>query len=241
MFLPFGQDELIRALLDANPSTIIVLMGGAPVDMRSWRADAKGILQAWYPGMEGGNALADILFGRVNPSGKLPMTFPERLADSPAHSMARYPDENLLIDHTDDIYVGYRYFDTYEIAPAFAFGHGLSYTTFEYGNLHVERQDDRVLVRVTLTNTGSRSGGEVVQVYVHDQEASVDRPEKELKEFRKVFLDPGASRTIEMTLDESAFSFFDEHTMAWVREPGAFTVRVGSSSRDIRLQADVVW
>ena len=132
MMLPFGQDELINAVLDANPNTIIVLVSGGPADMRTWKDKAKGIIQAWYAGMEGGNALAEILFGEVNPSGKLPMTFPEKLEDSPAHSIAQYPDENLLIDHKEGIFVGYRYFDTYEVEPAFAFGHGLSYTSFDY-------------------------------------------------------------------------------------------------------------
>ena len=123
MFLPFGQDKLIQAILKANPNTIIVLVGGGPVDMNAWKKNAKGIVQAWYAGMEGGNALADILFGNVNPSGKLPMTFPKKLEDSPAHALAKYPDESLLIDHKDDIFVGYRYFDTYEVEPEFAFGH----------------------------------------------------------------------------------------------------------------------
>lgn len=241
MYLPFGQDELIRALLAANPNTIIVLMGGAPVDMRAWRADARGLLQAWYPGMEGGNALADILFGNVNPSGKLPMTFPERLEDSPAHSLASYPDENLLIDHTDDIFVGYRYFDTYKVAPAFAFGHGLSYTTFDFSDLQVEKEADHVVTRVTVTNTGQQAGAEVVQVYVHDQQAAVDRPWQELKGFEKVRLEPGTSRTVEIRLDPSAFSYFDESAMQWTLEPGTFTVMVGSSSRDIRLEADIDW
>ena len=241
MMLPFGQDELIQAVLDANPNTIIVLVSGGPVDMQAWGSDANAIVQAWYAGMEGGNALADILFGNVNPSGKLPMTFPVRLEDSGAHALAEYPDENLLIDHTDDIYVGYRYFDTYDVEPAFAFGHGLSYTTFEFSDLVVEKQASDVVVRATVTNTGDRSGAEVVQVYVHDQEASVDRPTRELKAFDKVFLDPGASQTVEITLDESAFSFFSEEQMAWVLEPGVFTVYVGNSSRELPLAADVTW
>lgn len=191
--------------------------------------------------MEGGNALADILFGNVNPSGKLPMTFPVRLEDSGAHALAEYPDENLVIDHTDGVYVGYRYFDSYDVEPAFAFGHGLSYTSFEYTDLSVVKNGDAVAVNLTVTNTGNRSGAEVVQVYVHDQEASVDRPDQELKAFDKVFLDPGESANVVFELDESALSFFSEEQMAWVAEPGTFSIRVGSSSRDIRLSGDIDW
>ena len=188
MNLPFGQDELIEAILQANPNTIIVLMGGGPVDMQSWESNAKSIIQAWYPGMEGGNALADILFGAVNPSGKLPMTFPVKLEDSPAHSLAQYPDENLLIEHKEDIYVGYRYFDTYKVTPAFAFGHGLSYTTFKYDNLSAEKKEGTVTVTLDVSNTGEMDGSEVIQVYVHDHESNLERPEKELKGFEKVAL-----------------------------------------------------
>ncbi len=241
MNLPFGQDELIKAVLEANPNTVIVLVGGGPVDMRAWQHDAKSIVQAWYAGMEGGNALADILFGNVNPSGKLPMTFPERLEDSGAHALASYPDENLVIDKTDDIYVGYRYFDSFNIEPAFAFGHGLSYTTFDFSDLRVEKQDDEVTVQVTVMNTGSMEGAEVIQIYVEDKEASVARPTKELKAFEKVFLAPGESSTVTIVLEESAFSFFDENAMSWVAEPGVFSIHAGSSSRDIRQTANVEW
>lgn len=241
MMLPFGQDELIEAVLEANPNTIIVLVGGGPVDMQAWEANTNAIVQAWYAGMEGGNALADILFGNVNPSGKLPMTFPVRLEDSGAHALASYPDENLVIDKTDGVYVGYRYFDSYDVEPAFAFGHGLSYTSFDYSDLSVAKNGDAVSVNLTVTNTGDRSGAEVVQVYVHDQEASVDRPDQELKAFDKVFLDPGESTSVRFELDETAFSFFSEEQMAWVAEPGTFTIRVGSSSRDIRVSGDIDW
>jgi len=241
MMLPFGQDELIEAVLEANPNTIIVLVGGGPVNMQAWEANANAIVQAWYAGMEGGNALADILFGNVSPSGKLPMTFPVRLEDSGAHALASYPDENLVIDKTDGVYVGYRYFDSYDVEPAFAFGHGLSYTSFDYSDLSVVKNGDAVSVNLTVTNTGDRSGAEVVQVYVHDQEASVDRPDQELKAFDKVFLDPGESTSVTFELDETAFSFFSEEQMAWIAEPGTFTIRVGSSSRDIRVSGDIDW
>ena len=239
MFLPFGQDEIIESLLDINPNTIIVMMGGGPIDMRNWEKRSSVIIQAWYPGMEGGNALANILIGEMNPSGKLPMTFPEKLEDSPAHSVASYPDENLLIDHKDDIYVGYRYFDTYEVAPAFPFGHGLSYTNFQYSDLMIEHGENEVILNLRVTNTGKRYGGEVVQVYVRDQESSLPRPEKELKEFQKIFLPPGGSEVLRIPLGEDAFKYFDDQKQSWVLEEGRFDILIGSSSRDIRLRGRV--
>ncbi len=237
--MPFGQDELIQAVLKANPNTIIVLFGGGPMDLRAWQKGAKGIIQAWYLGMEGGNALADVLFGVVNPSGKLPMTFPVKLEDSPSHALSKYPDENLLIDHTEDIFVGYRYFDTYKVEPAYAFGHGLSYTSFEYKDLKATKKGNTVKVSLEVTNIGTMRGAEVVQVYVKDIESTLKRPEKELKAFEKVFLDKGASTTIQLELGEDAFSYYDDKQGKWVLESGKFTIVVGSSSRDIRLTEEV--
>ncbi|KAA3634913.1 MAG: glycosyl hydrolase, partial [Bacteroidetes bacterium] len=216
MKLPFGQDQLIQEILSANPNTIIVLIGGGPIDMTAWEADAKAIVQAWYPGMEGGNALADILFGKVNPSGKLPMTFPKKLEDSPTQALARYPDENLLIDHTEGIYVGYRYYDTYEVEPAFAFGHGLSYTDFEYKDFNIDRKGESVTVKLQVTNTGEVNGAEVVQVYVHDEASALERPEKELKAFEKVFIEAGGTKAVSITLEKDAFSYYDDTQNKWV-------------------------
>jgi len=241
MMLPFGQDKLIQALLRANPNTIIVLVSGGPIDMRSWKNKAKGIVQFGYPGMEGGNALADILFGNINPSGKLPMTFPEKLEDSPAHSIASYPDENLLIDHKEGIYVGYRYFDTYKVEPAYAFGHGLSYTSFDYSDLTINKESDKVTVSLKISNTGQMEGAEVVQIYVKDDESSLERPEKELKGFQKISLKPGASSTITIELGKDAFSYYDDTKKSWVLEPGKFTILAASSSKDIRLTEEVEW
>ena len=183
MNLPFDQDKLIQAVLEANPNTVIVMVGGGPIDMRNWNDAAKSIVQAWYGGMEGGTALASVLFGDVNPSGKLPFTFPVKLDDSPAHALADYPDENLLIDHKDDIYVGYRYFDTYEVEPAYAFGHGLSYTTFEYSDLSVEPNGDGVYVSLNVKNTGDVAGKEVVQIYVTDNESTSATSKQGIKGF----------------------------------------------------------
>jgi beta-glucosidase len=239
MMLPFGQDELVQAVLAANPNTVIALQTGGPVDMRAWGPDAKAIIQAWYGGMEGGTALAAVLFGDVNPSGKLPMTFPTKLEDSPAHALASYPDENLLIDHTEGLYVGYRYFDSYDVEAAFPFGHGLSYTTFEYSDLEVTEKDEKVEVGVRITNTGPVPGAEVVQVYVTDDESSLPRPTKELKEFGKIDLAPGASTEVTFVLGDDAFSYYDPQQSGWVLEPGTFTIQIGSSSRDIRLSGQV--
>jgi beta-glucosidase len=242
MKMPFGQDELVQAVLKANPNTVVVLMGGGPIDVSAWAGQAKGILEAWYPGMEGGNALARILFGDVNPSGKLPFTFPVKLEDSPAHKLGEYPStpgNELKQTYKEDIFVGYRYYDTYKVAPQFAFGHGLSYTTFKYDKLSVTPGRQSATVKLTLTNSGKTAGAEVVQVYVHDQQASVKRPEKELKGFQKVALKPGETKTVTVALNTNAFQYYDEAKKQWVLEPGKFDVLVGSSSRDIRLTGNV--
>jgi len=242
LHLPFGQDELVAAVLAANPNTVVVLLGGGPIDVSAWVGQAKGLIEAWYPGMEGGNALAHILFGDVNPSGKLPLTFPVKLEDSPTSKLGEYPStpgDPLKQTYKDDIFVGYRYYDTYNVAPQFAFGHGLSYTTFKYDNLSVTPGKQSATVKLTVTNSGQTAGAEVVQVYVKDEQAAVKRPEKELKGFQKVFLKPGESQTVTLTLDADAFQYYDEGRKQWVLEPGKFGVLVGSSSRDIRLTGSV--
>jgi len=242
MHMPFGQDELVQAVQAANPNTVVVLLGGGPIDVSAWAGQTKALVEAWYPGMEGGNALAHILFGDVNPSGKLPLTFPIKLEDSPVSKLGEYPStpgDPLKQTYKDDIWVGYRYFDTYKVAPQFAFGHGLSYTTFKYDKLTVTPGTKSATVKLTVTNTGKVAGAEVVQLYVHDQQASVKRPEKELKGFQKVFLKPGEAKTVTLALDSNAFQFYDEGKKQWVLEPGKFDVLVGSSSRDIRLTGSV--
>ncbi len=236
MQLPFGQDELIRAVLEANPNTVVVLVGGGPVNMSAWVKDAKSIVQAWYGGMEGGTALAKVLFGEVNPSGKLPMTFPKRLEDSPAHALGEYPFKDLEINYNEGIFVGYRYFDSYNVEPEFAFGHGLSYTTFEYSDIQVNATGNSASVAFTIKNTGDMAGKEVAQVYVQDEEASLERPVKELKGFKKVLLNPGESARVELELNEDAFKYYDDNKGEWVLEQGAFTVFVGSASDDLRLE-----
>jgi beta-glucosidase len=241
MNLPFNQDEVINAVLKANPNTIIVLIGGGPSDMTKWVGKAKVIIQAWYPGIEGGNALAKIIFGDVNPSGKLPVTFPVKLGDSPAHALGAYPGDSSLNEfYKEGIMVGYRYYDTKKIDPQFAFGHGLSYTTFAYENLTAARGADSIVtVKLSVKNTGKVAGGEVVQVYVKDEQASVERPEKELKAFTKVFLQPGESKNIELKLNKDAFMYYDETKKQFVLEPGKFFIQAGSSSRDIKLTSEI--
>ncbi|GAB4092581.1 glycoside hydrolase family 3 C-terminal domain-containing protein [Flaviaesturariibacter terrae] len=239
MNLPFNQDALISAVLKANPRTVVVLMGGGALDMTRWVDSAPAILQAWYPGMEGGTALARILFGEVNPSGKLPMSFPKTLAEAPAHKLGEYPGNDGIVNYNDDIYVGYRYFDTWKVEPQFAFGHGLSYTTFRYSNLRTEVKGKRATVTFTLTNTGKVAGAETAQLYVHQQHSSLPRPERELKGFQKVWLQPGESKQVTITLGEDAFQYYNDVLNKWVSEPGAYDILVGGSSRSLPLNGKV--
>lgn len=238
MDLPANQDELIRAVAAANPRVAVVLIVGAPVTMTQWVDRVSAVLCPWYGGQEGGHAIGDILFGLKNPSGKTPVTFPRRLEDATAYG--NYPGENLHVAYAEGIYVGYRGFEKRGVAPLFAFGHGLSYTTFEYSGLAVTparvAPGGKVDVSLTVRNSGGRAGAEVVQLYVHDGHASVDRPPKELKGFARVELAPGESRRVTMTLDQAAMSFFDPSRNDWVAEPGTFDVLVGASSADIRLK-----
>jgi len=237
--LIFGQEELIQQINAVNSNTAVVLMGGSNVEMDNWLPDTPAYVHAWYPGMEGGRAIAEILFGDVNPSGKLPMTFANSHEDYPSHSIGEFPGDG-TVDYAEDIYVGYRYFDTHDRPVHFPFGFGLSYTTFEFSDLKVTREGDKVVVESTVTNTGEREGAEVVQVYIHHKNPSVDRPIRELKGFDKVHLDAGASATVKIELDESAFMFFHPEQNEWVLESGAYEIQVGNSSRDIKLNEEVV-
>ena len=240
MKMPFGQDELINAVMKANPKTIIVLMGGGAIDMSQWVDRAPAILQAWYPGLEGGNALAKIIFGEVNPSGKLPMSFPKKLEDEPAHKLGQYPgDSSRVVHYFDDIYVGYRYYDTYKVEPQFAFGHGLSYTSFEYANLKITPKGNGATVSFSIKNSGKVKGAEIVQLYVKQEHAALPRPEKELKAFNKIFLEPGESKTVTMNLDENAFQYYSDIENKWVMENGIYNILIGSSSRNIRLTGKI--
>jgi len=186
--------------------------------------------------LEGGHALAGILFGDVNPSGKLPCTFPKALADSPAHALNAYPGSNGVVNYVEGLLVGYRWFDTKKIEPLFAFGHGLSYTQFKYANLKlVPGKDGLVTAQFEVTNTGQREGAEAAQLYVHEAKSAVERPEKELKGFAKVTLKPGQSKTVSIPLRHDAFAYYDPDKKGWLAEAGDFQIQVGSSSRDLRL------
>ncbi|HEX7574032.1 MAG TPA: glycoside hydrolase family 3 C-terminal domain-containing protein [Bacteroidota bacterium] len=236
--LPAGQDELVEAVAKANPRTVVVLTTGAPV-LIPWVDRVAGIVQAWFGGQEEGNALADVLFGDVNPSGKLPVTFLKAWEDTPA--LASYPGREGKTEYTEGIFVGYRYFDREKKEVLFPFGHGLSYTKFSYGPVKVSAPPGRSKyareVRLEVTNSGDRPGQEVVQIYVSDRHAPVPRPPAELKAFRKVSLAPGEKKTVLLTLDESSFAYFDAASGRWTVAPGTFEVLAGSSSRDIRSRA----
>ena len=237
--LPCGQDELIRKIVEANPKTAVVLIGGGAVEMDSWLAKVPAVLYAWYPGLEGGNALAHVLFGDVNPSGKLPCTFPKRLADTPATALNAYPGKNGTVVYEEGLLVGYRWYDTKNIEPLFPFGYGLSYTQFKYSNLNLVQNDDPknplVTVEFELSNTGDRAGAEVAEIYVQPIHPGVIRPLKELKGFKKVFLQPGKKQKVSIVLDRNAFAYYDVNKKGWVAEKGEYKILIGSSSRDIRL------
>jgi beta-glucosidase len=235
--LPAKEERLIKDTVAKNPNTIVVLISGSPVAMDNWIANVPAVLEAWYPGMHGGDALANIIFGDVSPSGKLPITFPKKLADSPAHLSHRtFPgDEKVFYD--EGIYVGYRHFDTKNIEPLFPFGHGLSYTTFELSNAKSDkatyRADEMIDISLSVKNTGGRIGAEVVQVYSHDVKASVERPENELVGFEKVWLKPGEQKQIAIKVNVADLAFYDESIHDWKVEPGEFILRLGTSSRQI--------
>ncbi len=239
--MPGKQDALIEQVAAANPRTIVVLNTGSPITM-PWLDKVAAVVQAWYPGQECGNAIADVLFGDTTPSGKLPQTFPVRLEDNPAY--LNFPGENGKIYYGEGLFVGYRYYDKKHIAPLFPFGFGLSYTTFSYSSLSLSAQeigpDDMLQVSVDVTNTGERAGKEIVQLYIRDVVASLQRPEKELKAFAKVHLEPGERQTVTLNVARDALAYYDDLAHAWVAEAGEFEVLVGASSQDIRAIAPFV-
>ena len=240
--LPYGQDAVIGALAEANPNLAVVFVSGNAVAM-PWIDRVPAVLEAWYSGSEAGNALADVLFGAVNPSGKLPFTFPVRLEDCSAHSAGEYPGEGQVV-YRDGIFVGYRWIEKERIEPLFAFGHGLSYTTFDIANVRADRTSlattGRLRVSADVTNTGGRAGAEVVQLYIGDKLSSLPRPVKELKGFEKVHLAPGQSRTVTFEIDPGMLACYDDAKGVWGAEPGEFTAYVGAASDDIRGTVDFV-
>jgi beta-glucosidase len=234
------QNELVEAVLAANPNTIVVLQNGAPLAL-PWVDKVPAIVEAWLPGQEGDRALARVLFGDANPSGKLPFTFPRRIEDNPSflhYSGGR--DAN----YGEGVFVGYRYYEKKKVAPLFAFGHGLSYTQFEYSNLRVPTTAATapIEVSVDVRNTGKSAGAEVVQLYVAD-EATTDvvRPVKELKGFARVSLAPGESKTVKFSLSARDLAYYDVYVKDWISTPGSYAIHVGSSSADIRQKQPFRW
>jgi len=240
--LPGRQDELIERVAAANPKTVVVLQTGGPVAM-PWLEKVSAVLQAWYPGQECGDAITDVLTGRREPGGRLPQTFPRRVEDTPVAvgDPRVYPGVDGAVEYREGVFVGYRHYDAKGIAPLFPFGHGLSYTSFAWSNLRLDRTrlapGAELGLSLDVANTGSRPGSEVVQIYVRDVAANVPRPEKELRAFAKLRLQPGETRTVRLSLGPRALAFFDVSRNAWVAEAGAFEVLAGASAGDIRLAA----
>lgn len=242
-----NQNQLVEAIAAANPHTVVVLKTGSAVLM-PWVNKVPAILEAWYPGEEDGNAVAAVLFGNVNPSGRLPLTFPKRLVDLPAHTPEEYPGVNGVVHYSEGIFVGYRYYDAHNIKPLFPFGYGLSYTTFAFENLTVTRGEksfeinrDRALtVTVDVTNTGKRAGKEVVELYIGlPSTSAIPQPPEQLKAFAKVFLEPGATRRVAMKLSGRSLACWDTVKNGWTILPGTYRMMVGSSSGDILLEKSV--
>ncbi|MBD3230704.1 MAG: glycosyl hydrolase [Candidatus Lokiarchaeota archaeon] len=253
--LPEKQVKLITQVAKENPNTIVVLINGSPIAMDDWIGKVPAILEAWYGGLEAGNVIADIIFGDINPSGKLPITFPRKLSDSPAHKSKRtYPGIEKIIEgkkgkrkfdrrvyYEEGIFVGYRHYDQNDIEPLFPFGYGLSYTNFIYEKLEINKKqmssdlEDRLEIKFEIKNTGNRSGAETAQLYIEDVESSVERPPKELKGFKKLYLEPNESKTVKFEITMDDLSYYDVKSNSWKAEKGEYKILIGSSSRNILL------
>jgi len=235
--LPYNQDNVITELAKANKNLVVVNISGNAVAM-PWVNQVPAIVQGWFLGTEAGNALASVLVGDVNPSGKLTFSFPVKLTDNGAHAMGEFPGTKGEVKYNEGLLVGYRWHDTKKIKPLFSFGHGLSYTTFEYGKVSADKKemtaDDKITFTVNVKNTGNREGAEVVQLYISDLKSYLPRPLKELKGFDKIKLNPGEEKTVTFTIDKEALSFFDADKHEWIAEPGDFEAIIGASSTDIK-------
>lgn len=244
--LPLGQDELIQEMVAANKNTIVIMTSGGSMDMNAWLDRVRALIQAWYPGQEGGTALAEILFGDVNPSGRLPVTFERRWEDNPVHD-SYYPEAGTKrVVYKEGLFVGYRGYEHYGTKPLFPFGFGLSFTSFTYSNLSIKPMSNsesglRYEVSFEVKNTGTREGADVAQIYVGDTHAKVPRPAKELKGFSKVNLRPGETKKVSVILDSRALSYYDVHAKQWRAEPGDFIVLVGRSSEQIELRGKLTF
>ena len=235
--LPYAQDKVIDALAEVNDNIVVVIVSGNAVAM-PWIDKVDGVVESWFLGTQAGHAIADVLLGKVNPSGKLPFTFPVKLGDNGAHALEAYSKDNLQVEYKEGIFVGYRWAEKHDIKPLFAFGHGLSYTTFEYGQAKCRKSNKGFKVTVDVTNTGSREGKEIVQLYIGDQESSLERPVKELKGFKKVALAPGETKTVTFEVDKDMLKYYDPAQSGWVLENGKFTAYVGAASDDIRTTVE---
>ena len=239
MALPYAQDKVIKALAEVNKNIVVVIVSGNAVEM-PWINDVKGVVESWYLGTQAGHAIADVLLGKVNPSGKLPFTFPVQLNDNSAHALDAYHVDSLQVEYKESIFVGYRWAEKQNIKPLFAFGHGLSYTTFEYGEAKASKSGDVVKVTIDVTNTGAREGKEIVQLYVGDEESYLARPVKELKGFKKVALAPGQTQKVTFEVTKDMLKFYDPEKKDWVFEAGDFIFHVGAASDDIRSTAKLL-
>jgi beta-glucosidase len=241
LMLPFGEQDLVNAVTAVNPNTIVVVIGGAPYDLNAIKKNNHTILWSWFNGSEGGNALADVLIGKINPSGKLPFTFPASLKDSPAHALHTFPGENLNAVYKEGILVGYRWFDTKKIEPLYCFGYGLSYTSFNLSSLTTEKRNyktgENITASIRLQNTGKYAGKDIVQLYVSKLNSKIDRSEKELKAFKKVLVTRGGTEQVALKFNINDLAYFDVKLNKWVVEPGEYKILVGESSGDIRQTA----
>ena len=236
--LPFHEQELVDAVTAANPNTIVVFVGGAPYDLGRIKKNNHTIIWSWYNGLENGNALADVLMGKVNPSGKMPFTFPVELKDSPAHALNAYPGENLTVDYKEGLLVGYRWFDTKKIEPMYCFGYGLSYTNYQYQSIQIAKKTykpgENITAIVKVKNTGKYAGKETIQLYVSKPNSIVERPEKELKAFKKVMIKPGETVSVALSIPVKDLAWYDVKISGWKIEPGKYTLLAGTSSKDIK-------
>jgi beta-glucosidase len=234
--LPGRQRELVEAVIAANPRTVVVVNAGSPVEL-PWAERAGAVLVAWYPGEEGADAIADLLVGLSEPSGRLPVSFPSRIEDTPA--FPHYPGVDGKVTYGEGVFVGYRHYETAGVAPQFPFGHGLSYTSFAYGEPVVTQSAEGVTLTLPLANTGGRTGSDVVQVYVRPLAPKLPRPDRELAAFSKVTLAPGESRSVAFELAPRSFAYWDVDTHDWMIDPGRYELLIGSSSREIHHVVEV--
>ena len=241
--LPYGQDRLISELAKVNKNIVVTIISGNAVAM-PWIKEVPAIVEGWFGGTESGNAIASILTGKVNPSGKLPMTIAEKLEDYPSHALGEYPGDHVNVRYNEGIFIGYRWIDKQKKQTLFPFGHGLSYTTFDYGKIKISskqmRNNDKITISIPIKNSGKIKGKETVQLYIGDEKCSFERPIKELKGFSKIELNPGEEKIVTFEITDEAFKFYDDKQKIWRTEPGKFKIYIGASSNDIRETSEII-